>query len=118
MREKPSGSDDEGGTVGPKLDAQIFNSNVERIGNLAPVQDFEAMMSRRDNPDWINKAINGMKSKIFNLLEDSYEGDTYQKALEYIVALRKGCILEQVRHLLLLRKYLERFFFFFFCYVF
>lgn len=95
MREKLSGSDDEGGTVEPKLDAQMFNSNVEGIGNLTPVQDFEAMMSRRDNPDWINKAINGMKSKIFNLLEDSYEGDTYQKALEYIVALRKGCILEQ-----------------------
>lgn len=73
---------------------------VENIGDMTPVQDFEAMISRRDSPDWVSKAIKDMCQKIFNLIEDSCEGDTFPKALECLVALRKGCILEQVIHLL------------------
>lgn len=69
---------------------------IEKIGDLTPVQDFETLMSRRDGPEWIGKAIKDMKNKIFDLVEDSYEGDNYPKALECLVALRKGCILEQV----------------------
>ncbi|CAM8926500.1 unnamed protein product [Rhodiola kirilowii] len=65
------------------------------IGDAAPVEDFEAMMSRRDSPEWVEKAIMDMKNKIFDLVEDSYEGDSYPKALECLQALRKGCILEQ-----------------------
>lgn len=53
-------------------------------------------MSRRDNPKWISKAIQDMKNRIFDLVENSCEGDTFHKALECLVALRKGCILEQV----------------------
>ncbi|GFY94271.1 Ku80 family protein [Actinidia rufa] len=68
---------------------------VEKVGDSTPVQDFEAMMSRRDSPEWVNKAIKDMKNKIFDLVEDSCDGDTYQKALECLVSLRKGCILEQ-----------------------
>ncbi|XP_020219252.1 ATP-dependent DNA helicase 2 subunit KU80 isoform X1 [Cajanus cajan] len=68
---------------------------VEKIGDLTPVQDFEALISRRDGPDWVVKAINEMKNKIFDLVEDSHEGDNYPKALECLVVLRKGCILEQ-----------------------
>lgn len=71
-------------------------STVEKIGDVTPVQDFEAMISRRDSPEWVGKAVNQMKHKIFDLVEDSYEGDNYDKALEYLVALRKGCVLEQV----------------------
>jgi len=69
---------------------------VEKIGDLTPAQDFEALISRRDSPDWVVKAINEMKNKIFDLVEDSHEGDNYPKALECLVVLRKGCILEQV----------------------
>ncbi|KAL5187784.1 ATP-dependent DNA helicase 2 subunit KU80 [Glycine soja] len=68
---------------------------VGKIGDLTPVQYFEALISRRDSPDWVVKAINEMKNKIFDLVEDSHEGDNYPKALECLVALRKGCILEQ-----------------------
>ncbi|CAL5382799.1 unnamed protein product [Camellia sinensis] len=81
---------------------EAFNSientsavKVEKIGDLTPVQDFEAMMSRRDNSEWVNKAIKEMKNKTFDLVENSFVGDTYQKALECLVSLRKGCILEQ-----------------------
>ncbi|KAM1252435.1 hypothetical protein ACFX13_041280 [Malus domestica] len=91
LRDKPSGSkegeDHLSITDGP--------NKVEKIGDTTPVQDFEAMISRRDSPKWVGKAIKDMKNKIHDLVEDSYEGDNYSKALECLIALRKGCILEQ-----------------------
>ena len=69
---------------------------IQKIGDLDPVKDFEAMLKRRDSPDWVTKAIKDMKIYISDLLENSYEGDTYPKAIECLLALRKGCILEQV----------------------
>ncbi|XP_057980916.1 ATP-dependent DNA helicase 2 subunit KU80 isoform X2 [Malania oleifera] len=102
MSERPSGSNGEKQEFGAINDAQMGDSinntsmvMVEKIGNSTPVQDFEAMMARRDNPEWVSKAIKDMKNKVFDLVEDSYEGDNYDKALECLVALRKGCILEQ-----------------------
>ncbi|XP_012574811.2 ATP-dependent DNA helicase 2 subunit KU80-like isoform X1 [Cicer arietinum] len=97
LREKIS--DEEGKeniTAQPVANLIEYTSiKVEKIGDLTPVQDFEAMISRRDSPDWILTAIKDMKNKIFDLVEDSHEGDNYNKALECLVALRKGCILEQ-----------------------
>ncbi|XAR63164.1 DNA helicase [Bertholletia excelsa] len=102
LRDIPSGSGDKGEGLENKNDVEavqlIENApsvKVEKIGDSTPVQDFEAIMSRRDSPDWVNKAIKGMENKILQLLEDSCEGDTYQKALECLLSLRKGCILEQ-----------------------
>lgn len=102
LRENPSGSD-EANRDSSVSDAHAVNSieskpvvTVYKIGDLTPIQDFEAMMSRRDSPDWVGKAIEGMKNKIFGLLENSDEGINYPKAVELLVALRKGCILEQV----------------------
>lgn len=101
LREKPSRSDEANGD-GSVSDAQAVNSiesepvvTVDKIGDPTPIQDFQAMMSRRDSPDWVDKAIEGMKNKIFGLLENSDEGIIYPKAVELLVALRKGCILEQ-----------------------
>ncbi|MFQ6661858.1 hypothetical protein Gotur_029876 [Gossypium turneri] len=68
---------------------------IEKIGDLTPGQDFEAMMSQRDNPEWVEKAIKELREKILALLIHSDEGDKYQKAVECVAALRKGCILEQ-----------------------
>ncbi|XP_059459032.1 ATP-dependent DNA helicase 2 subunit KU80 [Corylus avellana] len=100
LRENPSGSNKEEGYS--DISAQLLNSSentsavkVEKIGDLTPVQDFETMMSRRDGPEWVGKAIKDLKNKIFDMVEDSHEGDNYSKALECLVALRKGCILEQ-----------------------
>ncbi|KAL3814909.1 hypothetical protein ACJIZ3_016177 [Penstemon smallii] len=100
LREKPSGSDEEGegiGIVGQPMDAIEYTSEVklEKIGDSNPVQDFEALISRRDGSQWVIKAIQNMKNKIFDLVENSFEGDAYQKAMECLVALRKSCILEQ-----------------------
>ncbi|PWA51740.1 Ku70/Ku80 beta-barrel domain-containing protein [Artemisia annua] len=99
LREKPSGSFE--GGVGKIEDqstdgvASTSTVKIETIGDLTPVQDFEAMISRRDSPEWVSKAIYGMKNKVIDLVESSYEGDTYPKALECLVALRKGCVIEQ-----------------------
>ncbi|XP_050237337.1 ATP-dependent DNA helicase 2 subunit KU80 [Mercurialis annua] len=97
LREKPSGSDDEMG-LGDSSNALAIKhaeSNVEQIGNSTPVQDFEAMMSRRDDPNWVSKAIKGMKEQIFSIVEKMHEDDDFTKTLECLVALRRGCILEQ-----------------------
>jgi len=102
-REKSSASDEEVGANdnvpdngGAKLIKGSFLVKVEKIGDLNPVQDFEAMMARRDSSKWVKKAIKEMQDYIYNLLENSYEGNAYPKAIECLVALRKGCILEQV----------------------
>ncbi|KAF2282667.1 hypothetical protein GH714_043777 [Hevea brasiliensis] len=101
LQEKPSGSDDEGGygdtsnALAIKSDESQLLAKADKIGDLTPVQDFEAMMSRRDNPDWVAKAIKDMENKICNMVENCKGGDNYCKALECLVALRKGCILEQ-----------------------
>lgn len=120
-KEKPSGSDDEKEaaedlkevktlkTTNDNSSVKVDNSDekpssalqtnsaaiVDKIGNITPVLDFEAMLSRRDSPDWITKAIKGLRSKILELVEDSFEGNNYEKAVECLVALRKGCVLEQ-----------------------
>lgn len=101
-REKSSASDEEVGANdnvpdngGAKLIKGSFLVKVEKIGDLNPVQDFEAMMARRDSSKWVKKAIKEMQDYIYNLLENSYEGNAYPKAIECLVALRKGCILEQ-----------------------
>ena len=103
LREKPSGSNEERDDPGNIVDAEAVNSiehassfKVEKIGESTPVQDFESMMLRRDGADWVSKAIADMKSIIMQLVTDSFEGDNFQKVLECLIALRKGCILEQV----------------------
>ncbi|XP_076914550.1 ATP-dependent DNA helicase 2 subunit KU80-like [Bidens hawaiensis] len=77
------------------LIASTSEVKVETLGDLTSVADFEAMISRRDSPEWVSKAIFAMKNKILDLVENSLEGDNYPKALECLIALRKGCVIEQ-----------------------
>ncbi|TVU44219.1 hypothetical protein EJB05_03655 [Eragrostis curvula] len=69
--------------------------NVGEIGDLNPVKDFEAMLAKRSSSTWVQKAMEEMQKYTTALLQNSREGDNYQKALECIVALRKACIIEQ-----------------------
>ncbi|KAJ0964159.1 hypothetical protein J5N97_029281 [Dioscorea zingiberensis] len=99
-KEKPSSSNNENGADGGASDIQrnlIQDSSVkvEKIGDLNPIQDFETMMARRDNPKWVAEAIQGMRVYINDLLEKSSKGETYPEAIKCLAALRKGCILEQ-----------------------
>ncbi|KAG9445380.1 hypothetical protein H6P81_016720 [Aristolochia fimbriata] len=101
-RDKPSTSNEREDLQeeGPEIESgDVTRSSlvkkVDEIGNLTPIQDFEAMMARRDSPIWVSKAIKGMKVFIYDLLENSYKGDTCDQAVECLIALRRGCILEQ-----------------------
>ncbi|CAN6308427.1 unnamed protein product [Urochloa humidicola] len=69
--------------------------NVGQIRDSNPVQDFEAMLAERSSSTWVQKAIEEMQKYTTALLENSREGDNYQKALECFAALRKACIIEQ-----------------------
>ncbi|KAJ3678288.1 hypothetical protein LUZ60_002091 [Juncus effusus] len=66
----------------------------EKIGDLNPVKDFEAMMAG-NSAKWISIAIQKMKNYINDLLENSCDDSSYNKALDCLIALRKGCIIEQ-----------------------
>lgn len=52
------------------------------------------MLSRRD-VDLVEKAIDGMKKKILQLVNDSLLNQYYPKAIECLNALRDGCIQEE-----------------------
>lgn len=104
-REKPSASNEEKGGEDDVSDIQSNNLltksaslKVEKIGSLTAVQDFEAMMQRRDGPEWVTQAIRDMKILILDLLESASERSNYDKAIECLGALRRGCVLEQVCH--------------------
>ncbi|PUZ36000.1 hypothetical protein GQ55_9G004500 [Panicum hallii var. hallii] len=71
------------------------SENIGQIRDLNPVQDFEAMLAKRSSSTWVQKAIEEMQKYTAALLENSREGDNYQKALECFAALRKACIIEQ-----------------------
>lgn len=77
-----------------------FNSlasrKVEENGSANPVADFEALMARRDSPEWVGKAIQGMKKMIYDLLDSAYNGNTYEKALACLISLRLGCVIQEV----------------------
>ncbi|KAL6909598.1 hypothetical protein ACP4OV_001879 [Aristida adscensionis] len=81
----------------PSADEALYppTQNPGKIGDLNPVQDFEAILAERSSPTWVQKAIEEMQKHTLALLENSVEGDNYQKALECFVALRKACIIEQ-----------------------
>ncbi|KFK36112.1 hypothetical protein AALP_AA4G079700 [Arabis alpina] len=91
LRDKPSGSDDEDNRM---ITYHTSDNKIDNIGDGTPIQDFEAMISRRDNHDWIDKAITQMKTRIMKLVEED-STDENDRALECLLALRKGCVLEQ-----------------------
>eukprot|EP01018_Ginkgo_biloba_P032964 Gb_29968 [translate_table: standard] len=102
-RDKPSLSEEDGKAAGDDMaDLQsnisfdtLAARKVQTIGSLMPVQDFEAMLARQDSDEWVPKAIREMKKLITDLLDNSYKGNTYHKAMDCLVALRKGCVQQQ-----------------------
>ncbi|KAH9302338.1 hypothetical protein KI387_013921, partial [Taxus chinensis] len=102
-RDKPSLPEEVGKDVGDDfadLQSDIsFDSlaarKVEQVGGLTPVQDFEAMLARRDSDEWVPKAIREMKKLITDLLDNSYNRNTYNKSLDCLIALRSGCVQQE-----------------------
>ena len=69
---------------------------VSEVGSLQPVEDFVSMLARRDSDEWVPKAIREIKKTITDLLDSSYKGNTYDKAMACLNALRKGCVEHEV----------------------
>jgi len=67
---------------------------VDEVGTVTPVEDFKAMLKRKD-VDLVDIAIEQMKKRIVGLVNDSVKGSHYDKALDCLVALREGCVVEQ-----------------------
>lgn len=88
---KDAGDDGQNGVSFDSLAAR----KTEQIGSSTPVQDFEAMLARRDSDEWVPKAIREMKKLITDLLDSSYKGNTYHKAMDCLVALRNGCVQQE-----------------------
>ncbi|EFJ38580.1 hypothetical protein SELMODRAFT_74928, partial [Selaginella moellendorffii] len=83
-------------TSGSGLSFDSFATRqVEEVGSLNPVQDFQTLLARRDSDEWVGKAIQGMKKIIIDLLDSSYKGNTYDKALTCLAALRSGCVMQE-----------------------
>ncbi|KAG6547300.1 hypothetical protein Mapa_011237 [Marchantia paleacea] len=73
----------------------LTGKKVEHVGSLNPVEDFEALLARRDSDQWVSKAIKGMKKIITDLLNSAYNGNTYEKAMACLIALRRGCVIQE-----------------------
>lgn len=72
----------------------IIESGISDVGSIDPVKDFEKMISRRD-VDLVDKAIEQMKERILQLLNDSVKDQLYPKAFDCVTALRSGCVKEE-----------------------
>ncbi|KAJ3077127.1 X-ray repair cross-complementing protein 5, partial [Quaeritorhiza haematococci] len=71
----------------------LTEQQVEKIGTVDPVADFEAMVSRKD-VDRIGEAISQMTTLIPRLVLESLTPQLYPKALKCLTALRRVCIAE------------------------
>lgn len=78
--------------AGFNMDA-IISAGVSEVGSVRPVQDFKNMIARRD-VDLVDKAIEQMRARILQLVNDSVRDQLYPKALECLRALREGALQE------------------------
>ena len=74
--------------------SNILSGGVDKVSSINPIQDFEKMMKRRDI-DLVDSAIQQMQKVIFQIVDDSLGNQFYQKAIDSILSLRKGCIEEE-----------------------
>jgi len=72
----------------------IIDGGTSDVGSINPVSDFEKMIARRD-VDLVDKAIEQMKERILQLLNDSVKDQLYPKAFSCVEALRAGCVKEE-----------------------
>eukprot|EP01105_Mastigella_eilhardi_P010054 TRINITY_DN2353_c0_g1_i3.p1 TRINITY_DN2353_c0_g1~~TRINITY_DN2353_c0_g1_i3.p1 ORF type:complete len:753 (-),score=192.03 TRINITY_DN2353_c0_g1_i3:99-2321(-) len=72
---------------------KLIASGVTAVGSVTPVKDFEEMMQRRD-VDLVIDAVTQLRKRIMQLINDSIQDTYYGKTLECVVALRKGCVME------------------------
>eukprot|EP01114_Cavostelium_apophysatum_P020328 TRINITY_DN6786_c0_g1_i1.p1 TRINITY_DN6786_c0_g1~~TRINITY_DN6786_c0_g1_i1.p1 ORF type:complete len:724 (+),score=198.04 TRINITY_DN6786_c0_g1_i1:75-2246(+) len=72
----------------------LLAGGVSEVGSIRPEEDFTEMMQRRD-VDLVDKAIEGMKNRIVQFVNDSVLDRLYAKSLSCLVTLRDGCMREE-----------------------
>uniref|UniRef100_A0A6N2MVM4 ATP-dependent DNA helicase 2 subunit KU80 n=1 Tax=Salix viminalis TaxID=40686 RepID=A0A6N2MVM4_SALVM len=81
LREKPSGSDEELSYKDATNVLAVKPVKVEKNGDSSPVQDFEAMMSHRDSPDWEPKQFNDFLRHLFNVSQEKKLRNFYESLI-------------------------------------
>ena len=66
---------------------------VKKISQATPVVDFRKMINER-SVDLTDSAIEQMTELIEKFIKESFQGNMYEKALDCLQELRKGCIQE------------------------
>eukprot|EP00009_Paramoeba_aestuarina_P015167 CAMPEP_0201540286 /NCGR_PEP_ID=MMETSP0161_2-20130828/70863_1 /ASSEMBLY_ACC=CAM_ASM_000251 /TAXON_ID=180227 /ORGANISM="Neoparamoeba aestuarina, Strain SoJaBio B1-5/56/2" /LENGTH=499 /DNA_ID=CAMNT_0047947745 /DNA_START=1746 /DNA_END=3245 /DNA_ORIENTATION=- len=69
----------------------LLKSKTTTVGYVDPVGDFGRILERKDD-DLVESAINGLINIIQQLVKESVQDQQYPKAMECVVALRKGCV--------------------------
>jgi len=72
----------------------IISSGISEVGSVNPIYNFRDMLARRD-VDLVDKAIEQMKNRIVQLVNDSVRDQLYPKAIDCLQALRAGTIREE-----------------------
>lgn len=72
---------------------KLVDKGVEHVGSVNPVEDFNALIARKD-ADFVSRAIDEMCSLIITCVIESIGDLLFSKAIDCLVALRKGCVAE------------------------
>eukprot|EP00850_Spirogloea_muscicola_P013604 SM000093S24415 [mRNA] locus=s93:91019:95736:- [translate_table: standard] len=82
-------------TDGPISPQKLTSREVDEVGSVTPVEDFQALLTRREGDKWVDTAVAGMEKVIENLLDTAHQGNTFAKALGCLVAFREGCVMHE-----------------------
>ena len=77
-------------SAGAAFDA--MQPTVEHVGSVTPMEDFRAMLKRRDDVAVWKRAWEEMKTLIERLVEDSYGDSMYGRAMECVRGLRAAAV--------------------------
>ena len=71
----------------------VVAARTSAVGSVQPARDFAAMLARRD-ADLVLPAMEQLRARIRQFVRDSIGGQYFAKALDALVALRRGCVAE------------------------
>ncbi|CAL1541131.1 unnamed protein product [Lymnaea stagnalis] len=69
----------------------ITKADVTEVGSVTPIEDFRALVSRRDK-DMFEEACEQMQKRIEQIVMLSFGQQTYSKALDCLKTLRQECV--------------------------
>ncbi len=72
---------------------EFKDADVKEISSVNPVNDFNKMVNDR-NVDRVADALTQMQNMIERFVQNSLNGDLYEKAIECLVVLRETCVRE------------------------